>query len=34
MEAHMNAVFNKGTVEFALKEMCAVRTSANNRCAY
>ena len=34
MEAHMNAVFNKGTVEFALKEMCAVRTSANNKCAY
>ncbi len=34
MEAHMNAVFNTGTVEFALKEMCAVRTSANNKCAY
>ncbi len=34
MEAHMNAVFTKGTVEFALKEMCAVRTSANNKCAY
>ena len=34
MEAHMNAVFSKGTVEFALKEMCAVRTSANNKCAY
>ncbi len=34
MEAHLNAIFNKGTVEFALKEMCAVRTSSNNKCAY
>jgi alkylhydroperoxidase family enzyme len=34
MEAHMNAIFQTGTVEFALKEMCAVRTSANNHCAY
>lgn len=34
MEAHMQAVFTTGTVEFALKEMCAVRTSANNKCAY
>lgn len=34
MEAHMAAILNKGTVEFALKEMCAVRTSANNKCAY
>ncbi|MDQ6693535.1 MAG: hypothetical protein M3014_03825 [Chloroflexota bacterium] len=34
MDAHMRAIFNTGTVEFALKEMCAVRTSANNKCAY
>lgn len=34
MEAHMRAIFNTGTVPFALKEMCAVRTSANNKCAY
>lgn len=34
MEAHMAAILNKGTVEFAIKEMCAVRTSANNKCAY
>jgi hypothetical protein len=34
MEAHMQAIFTSGTVEFALKEMCAVRTSANNKCAY
>ncbi len=34
MEAHMQAVFTTGTVEFVLKEMCAVRTSANNKCAY
>lgn len=34
MEAHMSAILSKGTVEFALKEMCAVRTSANNKCAY
>lgn len=34
MEAHMQAVFTSGTVDFALKEMCAVRTSANNKCAY
>jgi hypothetical protein len=34
MDAHMQAIFNTGTVEFALKEMCAVRTSANNKCAY
>lgn len=34
MDAHMAAIFGKGTVEFALKEMCAVRASANNKCAY
>ena len=34
MEAHMQAIFTSGTVDFALKEMCAVRTSANNKCAY
>lgn len=34
MEAHLQAVFTSGTVDFALKEMCAVRTSANNKCAY
>ena len=34
MEAHMQAIFNTGTVDLALKEMCAVRTSANNKCAY
>jgi len=34
MEAHMQAIFTSGTVDLALKEMCAVRTSANNKCAY
>lgn len=34
MDAHMAAIFGKGTVPFALKEMCAVRTSANNKCSY
>ncbi len=34
MDAHMQAILNTGTVELALKEMCAVRTSANNKCAY
>ena len=34
MEAHMRAILTTGTVPFALKEMCAVRTSANNKCAY
>lgn len=34
MDAHMQAIFNTGTVGVALKEMCAVRTSANNKCAY
>jgi hypothetical protein len=34
MEAHMAAILNQGTVEFTIKEMCAVRTSANNKCAY
>jgi hypothetical protein len=34
MDAHMNAILTTGTVPFALKEMCAVRTSANNKCAY
>jgi hypothetical protein len=34
LEAHMQAILTGGTVDFALKEMCAVRTSANNKCAY
>jgi hypothetical protein len=34
MDAHMNAILNQGTVSHALKEMCAVRTSANNKCRY
>lgn len=34
LDAHLSAVLTKGTVEFILKEMCTVRTSANNKCAY
>jgi alkylhydroperoxidase family enzyme len=32
--AHMNAVFNTGTVETRLKEMLAVRVSQINDCNY
>ena len=32
--AHMQAVFNTGTVEKRLKEMLAVRVSQINDCAY
>lgn len=34
LDAHLSAVFSKGTVDVVLKEMCTVRTSANNKCAY
>jgi alkylhydroperoxidase family enzyme len=32
--AHMNAIFNTGTVETRLKEMLAVRVSQINDCNY
>lgn len=32
--AHMQAIFNTGTVEKRLKEMLAVRVSQINHCAY
>ena len=32
--AHMNAIFNTGTVDQRLKEMLAVRVSQINDCAY
>ncbi|MEO7002262.1 MAG: carboxymuconolactone decarboxylase family protein [Ktedonobacterales bacterium] len=32
--AHMQAIFNTGTVEKRLKEMLAVRVSQINDCAY
>lgn len=33
-DAHLQAVFNTGTVETRLKEMLAVRVSQINDCAY
>ncbi len=33
-DAHMQAIFNTGTVEKRLKEMLAVRVSQINDCAY
>ncbi|HUS17014.1 MAG TPA: hypothetical protein VM536_18600 [Chloroflexia bacterium] len=33
-EAHMAAVLNQGTVPTALKELCVVRVSHLNSCAY
>ncbi len=33
-EAHLQAIFNTGTVEKRLKEMLAVRVSQINDCAY
>ena len=33
-DAHLQAIFNTGTVEKRLKEMLAVRVSQINDCAY
>ena len=32
--AHLKAILTTGTVGITLKELCIVRVSANNKCAY